>query len=142
MGVTHTCMQKLGAFRPCRHVVAVQTSGIALEGRASTRCSLSQSHETSPLYFTRYSVPYKHAWKISVRLDTRCIYYHFLRENREKRVSRHDATSVRTPIPLKFGVGDSGGHSHTHAKVGCVSSILTCSCSTNLRYRFGGTGIH
>ena len=59
---------------------------------------------------------------------------------REK-VSRYDTTSIRGPISLKFGTGDSGGQSHVHAKVGCVSSMLTCSCSTKLRYRFGGTGI-
>ena len=67
---------------------------------------------------------------------------HFLRFPPWKypeKVSRRDATSVRTPIPSKIGVRAGGGHSHAHAKVGCVSSMLAHSHSTNLRCRSGVT---
>ena len=67
---------------------------------------------------------------------------HFLRFSPWKypeKVSRRDATCVRTPIPSKIGVRAGGGHSHAHAKVGCVSSMLAHSHSTNLRCRSGVT---
>ena len=34
------------------------------------------------------------------------------------RKNGHDAASVRTPIPLIFGMGAGGGDSHEHAKLG------------------------